>query len=588
MPCTPRAAVGALSALGAVALALVTTPTGAEASAVAVPRPDHVVVVVEENHSSQQILGNPYAPYLNSLAAAGANFSSFYAETHPSEPNYLALFSGSTQGLSDDSCPHTFSAPNLGGEAIAAGVGFTGFSEDLPSVGYTGCTSGRYVRKHNPWVDFSDVPASANRPLTDFPTDYTQLPAIAFVIPNLDNDMHDGTIAQGDAWLQAHLGDYATWAMTHNSLLVVTFDEDDTRQANQIPTFVVGEHVQPGVYGTTLNHYNLLRTIEDAYGLTPVGASATAAPILDIWSPTDGDVPPTAAFSGVCLGLSCSFDASGSSDTDGSVVSYAWSFGDGGSASGVSVSHAYASGGPVTVTLTVTDDVGGSSSVSQVFSPVAPAVPFVSDGFGRSVQRGWGAADVGGVWSIAGTASQFWVTPGGGALSLAKRGQVLETFVGPSRTDADVTDVWSASRVPVGGPLYVSATGRRVSAGNSYLGKVGVNANGSVTVRVARKVAGSETVLAGPVTVSGLKYVAGMSLTLRVQVFATSPTTVRARVWPTGQVEPSSWQVSRTDSTAVLQTAGRVGALAAVSSAVTNLPETVTVTSFTAQPAAGP
>src|ERR1700712_1094141 len=89
------------------------------AAAAAVPRPDHVVVVVMENHSNTDVIGSSSAPYINSLARAGANFSQSYAITHPSQPNYLALFSGSTQGVSDNSCPHSFSTPNLGSELIA-------------------------------------------------------------------------------------------------------------------------------------------------------------------------------------------------------------------------------------------------------------------------------------------------------------------------------------------------------------------------------------------------------------------------------------------------------------------------------------
>ena len=122
----------------------------------------------------------------------------------------------------------------------------------------------------------------------------------------------------------------------------------------------------------------------------------------------------------------------------------------------------------MSVTLTVTDDQGASSSVTQVVSPVAPAgSPFVADGFGRTVAGGWGAAAVGGAWSTVGAGSQFSVVPGGGVLTLAKAAQQLETFVGPARTDADVVEVVSASRVPVGGPLYLTVTGRRVSANSS-------------------------------------------------------------------------------------------------------------------------
>jgi PKD repeat protein len=588
MRLTWRAA--AVAMLGCALCPVVAAPTTADAAAAvtAVPRPDHVVVVVEENKSTQAIIGNPNAPYLNSLAATGANMTSFFAETHPSQPNYLALFSGSTQGVTNDSCPLSFGGANLGSVAIAAGVGFVGYSESLPSVGYTGCTSGKYARKHNPWVDFTNLPASVNRPFTDFPSDYSQLPGVSFVMPNLDNDMHDGSIAQGDAWLQSNLGGSADWARTHNSLLVVTFDEDDFRQSNQIATVIVGQQVQAGDYSEPANHYNLLRTIEDGLGLPALGASATADPLLDIWRAPDGDQLPVAAFTSSCTGLSCAFDGSGSSDPDGSVASYAWSFGDATSGTGVSPTHVYGAGGPQSVTLTVTDNQGASSSVTHVVSPVAPAgTPFVSDGFNRTVRGGWGSAEVGGAWSTVGTSTQFSVNPGGGVLALSKAGAQLEGYVGPSRSDADVTEVLSASVVPVGGPLYLTVAGRRVSAGNAYSAKVLVNANGSVTLRLSGTAGGVDKTLAGAVTVPGLTYTAGTSLSARVQVFGTSPTTVRAKVWRTNQTEPSTWQLSATDSQAALQTGGTVGLTAYLSSAATNPPVSVMVTSFAARPMGG-
>jgi hypothetical protein len=145
------------------------------AAAAAIPMPDHVVIVIMENHSYSQIIPSPSAPYINSLAQQGALFTDSHGITHPSEPNYLAFFSGSTQGLTDDSCPHTYSTPNLASELIAAGLTFGGYSEDLPSIGST-CTSGAYARKHNPWVNFSNVPSSVNMPFTSFPSDYSTLP----------------------------------------------------------------------------------------------------------------------------------------------------------------------------------------------------------------------------------------------------------------------------------------------------------------------------------------------------------------------------------------------------------------------------
>ena len=248
-----------------------------------VPRPDHVVIVIEENHSYSEIIGSSAAPYINSLAAQGALFTQSHATTHPSQPNYLHLFSGSNQGVTDDSCPHSFSTANLGQYLLDASLTFAGYSEDLPSVGSPVCTSGAYARKHAPWVNFTNIPTTTNLPFSYFPSDYTTLPIVSFVIPNLNNDMHDGTIQQGDTWLQQHLSGYVQWAMTHNSVLIITFDEDDSSQGNRIATIFVGQMVVPGQYSESINHFNLLRTLEDMYNLPYAGVSGNYQPITDVW-----------------------------------------------------------------------------------------------------------------------------------------------------------------------------------------------------------------------------------------------------------------------------------------------------------------
>jgi len=250
------------------------------------PRLAHVVIVVMENRDSAQILRNPDAPFLIRLATEGLSLTDMRGETHPSQPNYLALFSGSTQGVTSDACPSPFDRPNLATELISAGYSFTGYSVGLPEPGYRGCTAGRYVRKHNPWADFTNVPDASNQPFTAFPTDFTQLPTISFVIPDLNHDMHDGTIAEGDAWLAAHLGAYVTWASSHRSLLIVTWDENDGRPGNQIATILAGAGVKPGTDSQPVNHYSLLRSLEDAYGLAALGQSAPARPIVGVWQPS--------------------------------------------------------------------------------------------------------------------------------------------------------------------------------------------------------------------------------------------------------------------------------------------------------------
>ena len=253
-------------------------------AAPAVPRFAHVVVVVEENHASAEVIGNASAPYLNSLARGGALLTQSYAITHPSEPNYLALFSGSTQGLTDDSCPHSYAGNNLGAQLRTHGYSFAGYAESLPRVGYRGCSSGAYARKHVPWIDFSNVPASLNRPMSAFPSDYTRLPRVSFVVPNLDSDMHDGTVAQADGWLRAHLGGYVTWARAHDSLLIVTWDEDDRSSGNHVPGIVVGAHVRVGRVTFHVDHYTMLRTIEAVFRMAGLGAAAHRTPIPGLWA----------------------------------------------------------------------------------------------------------------------------------------------------------------------------------------------------------------------------------------------------------------------------------------------------------------
>ncbi|MFF4485541.1 alkaline phosphatase family protein [Streptomyces sp. NPDC001544] len=284
-----RTAVASATAFAAAAVGLWAGLGGGSAHAAgAVPTPDHVVVVVMENHAYSQVIGSSSAPYINSLKTGGANLTQSYAITHPSQPNYYALFSGSTQGVTDDSCvrPGFSSAANLASEAIAAGRTWASYNESLPSQGSTTCSSGDYAQKHNPWFGFGNVPTSTAKTFAQFPTDYSTLPQISFVTPNLCSDMHDCSVSTGDTWLKNNLGAYATWAKTHNSLLVVTFDEDNRLSGNRIPTVLYGQPVTAGSSSaTTYNHYDLLRTLEDTQGLTAhAGNAASAKDITGIWA----------------------------------------------------------------------------------------------------------------------------------------------------------------------------------------------------------------------------------------------------------------------------------------------------------------
>jgi hypothetical protein len=251
------------------------------------PRPDHVVIVIEENHGFGQIMHRRnHNSYIDALAKRGMLFTDSHGVTHPSLPNYLALFSGSMQGVSDDSCKHTFNSDNLATRLLDAGLGFATYSEALPGTGDLVCASGTYRRKHNPAASWQDtrLDAGLNRRFADFPRDFSSLPTVAFVIPDQKNDMHDGSFEDADRWLNKHIEPYVTWAFKHNSLLILTWDEDDFRAENHVVTILVGPMVKRGISMQRIDHYSVLRTLLDFYGLPALNASSGAKPIAGIWT----------------------------------------------------------------------------------------------------------------------------------------------------------------------------------------------------------------------------------------------------------------------------------------------------------------
>ncbi len=267
----------------------------------ALPTFDHIVIVIEENKGRSDVIGNTSeAPFINNvLAGGGASLANFFAVSHPSQPNYLQFFSGSNQGIVDNTVPAPgapFSTPNLGAELLAAGKSFVGYSEDLPEVGSMVTESGFYARRHNPWVNWQfDSPGTnqllptVNQPFSSFPDSahFDDLPSVAIIVPNNANNMHDGTIAQGDAWLQSNISAYASWAKQHNSLLVVTYDEDSDDERNRVPTMFYGAHVAAGrTVQSTVTAHNLLRTIEDLSGALHSGSAAQVRSIVGPFTTT--------------------------------------------------------------------------------------------------------------------------------------------------------------------------------------------------------------------------------------------------------------------------------------------------------------
>src|SRR6266568_3733829 len=253
--------------------------------------PTHIVVVTLENEDFSAIVGNPGAPYLNQLISEGMLFTNYYGLAHPSQPNYIGLFSGSLQGVTTNVVPSEFpaSVPTLASALAAKGYTFGGYAE----------TTADPERK--PWLDFANSAADAYN-FSAFPTTaagFASLPTVSYVTPNDADNMtptsdNGGGVAAGAAWAQAN-----------NSLLIVTYDENNTNPAvtypNHVATIVVGAGVPAGVTNDSpANHYSLLSTIESLYGLTPVGVSA-GAPALNFYSSTVATAASTITdpFSGI-------------------------------------------------------------------------------------------------------------------------------------------------------------------------------------------------------------------------------------------------------------------------------------------------
>jgi hypothetical protein len=294
-----------LAALALLTVVLLLGGRELQRASAATPSYDHVVVVMEENHSYSSVIGSSSAPYINSLAGGGANFTDSHGVIHPSVNNYLGFISGQTYSNISDSCTPggscSTSAPNLADQLEGSGHSWKGYFEDMPSAGFDAYSSGNYVARHNPLVYFSQIRTNPARnslmvPFNQFPSDFTTLPSFSFVSPNLCNDMHDCSVATGDTWLKSHMDSYAQWAKTHNSLLIVTWDEDDFTAANHIPTIFYGANMGAGNYSETINHYNVLRTIEAIFGLPGLGNAASLSPISDALgagSPGAGSPPPS-------------------------------------------------------------------------------------------------------------------------------------------------------------------------------------------------------------------------------------------------------------------------------------------------------
>ena len=238
---------------------------------------DHVVWIVMENKSYDAIIGSANAPYTNKLADQCAKATNFVAETHPSLPNYIAMTSGSPQGIADDASPvvHPLDVPSIFSQL---GTGWRSPQESMPSNCFLG-NSGQYAVKHNPAAYYTNIRSDCNKfdvPLGDTPDISARF---TFVTPNLCNDTHDCSVATGDTWLQTFLGKVfaSSEYQAGRTAVFLTWDEDDGSASNHIATVVAAPSIAPGTApAARFDHYSMLRTTEEMLGLGFIGNAATA------------------------------------------------------------------------------------------------------------------------------------------------------------------------------------------------------------------------------------------------------------------------------------------------------------------------
>ena len=309
--------------------------------------------------------------------------------------------------------------------------------------------------------------------------------------------------------------------------------------------------------------------------------NAHTSPAVGITVAGTGNQAPTATFTALVSGVTASVDATASSDPDGTITGYAWNWGDGQTGTGATATHDYAADGTYTITLTVSDNGGSQSATSRTVTIGSPPAVLASDGFGRTLTSGLGTADVGGAWSTNG--SSFAVNNGQGVVTVSTAGQgPWAQLAGVSSTATDLSAGVRMDKLVNTGAAYFGVIGRRIGAADYRL-KVKVEANGSVTAYAIRS-SGGETTLAS-LLIPGSTYTAGARLNTRIQVIGTAPTTVRARVWLSTAPEPTTWQVTATDSTAALQSPGSVGLFTYISGASSNTPWVFRFDDFLATPA---
>ncbi len=257
------------------------------------PAFSHVFVIVMENKEASSVLGSPAAPYFNQLATQYASAGNYYAITHPSLPNYLALTGGSTFGITTDCVTCYVSADNIATQVQNSGRTWKAYMESLPNPCYTYGYAGLYGQKHDPFMYYDNIRRDQSGcqnvvPLPQLQADLQNgtVPNFAWITPNVCSDMHSCGIATGDAWLKTWVPQIlASPAWQQNGVLFILFDEGQSSRGccvyasgGKVAALVISPLVQPGYVSTVAyDHYSLLRTIEEAWGLPLLGEAGSSA-----------------------------------------------------------------------------------------------------------------------------------------------------------------------------------------------------------------------------------------------------------------------------------------------------------------------
>ncbi|WP_394289173.1 PKD domain-containing protein [Microbacterium sp.] len=307
------------------------------------------------------------------------------------------------------------------------------------------------------------------------------------------------------------------------------------------------------------------------------GATATITHDVTVTAPTT-NAAPTAEFTRTPAGLTVAVDGGGSSDTDGTIASYEWQFGDpaGGTATGATASHTYAAAGTYTITLTVTDDDGATATRSHDVTVTAPPTggALFADAFGRTVSAGWGTSDGGAAWTTRGTASRFSVAGGVGTMSVGAGTSLYADTPVIDSTSTTLSGSFTVDKLNEG--MYVGIIARKVGT-TQWLVRARLAADGTVRLNVIR---GDSTSVGAAVSVTGLTIAAGQTYRFEVDTKTTTTTAISAKIWNAAAAEPSAWQIERTDATAALQVAGSAGVYGYLPNAAANVPTALSFDDF--------